>query len=180
MRAMPLDQAVTSLLVAKQHQVFAEHFDRPDRPRSLQLIHQRRRLPVHPHQLSAGVLSPGAGDQVVRFLAHHGDALQNVRLLNEWPNYDMHRRYGKHNLRRSAQHDMPKLKRSEPEERATDFVESLDRGLRLLQKFGSAAGPITLSDLARAPDLPRATARRILFKLQQRGFIAANLKPLSP
>ena len=31
---------------------------------------------------------------------------------------------------------MPKLKRPESAERATDFVESLDRGLRLLQKFG--------------------------------------------
>ena len=32
---------------------------------------------------------------------------------------------------------MPKLKREKGEERATDFVESLDRGLRLLQKFGA-------------------------------------------
>ena len=49
---------------------------------------------------------------------------------------------------------MPKLKRGDSEERATDFVESLDRGLRLLQKFGSTSGPMTLSDLARAADLP--------------------------
>jgi IclR family pca regulon transcriptional regulator len=42
---------------------------------------------------------------------------------------------------------MPKLKRSESEDRASDFVESLDRGLRLLQKFGIASGPLTLSDL---------------------------------
>ena len=34
MRAMPVDQAVAALLVAKQHQVFAEQFDRPDRARS--------------------------------------------------------------------------------------------------------------------------------------------------
>lgn len=65
---------------------------------------------------------------------------------------------------------MPKLKRSDSEERATDFVESLDRGLRLLQKFGSTSGPMTLSDLARATDLPRATARRILFTLERGGF----------
>ena len=44
---------------------------------------------------------------------------------------------------------MPKLKREGPE-RATDFVESLDRGLRLLQAFGNTTGPMTLSDLARA------------------------------
>ncbi len=32
--------------------------------------------------------------------------------------------------------NMPKLKRENGEEHATDFVESLDRGLPLLQKFG--------------------------------------------
>src|SRR5882757_2190584 len=71
---------------------------------------------------------------------------------------------------------MPKLKRSDSEERATDFVESLDRGLRLLQKFGDASGPMTLSDLARAAGLPRATARRILFTLERSGFVATDGK----
>ena len=76
MRAVAVDQAVAAFLVAKQHEVLAEQFDRPHRPRSLQLIHQRRRLPVHPHQLAAGVLAAGAGNQVVRFLAHHGEDLR--------------------------------------------------------------------------------------------------------
>ncbi len=71
---------------------------------------------------------------------------------------------------------MPKLKRGDSEERATDFVESLDRGLRLLQKFGATHGPMTLSDLARAADLPRATARRILFTLERGGFVASDGK----
>src|SRR5213595_2709265 len=71
---------------------------------------------------------------------------------------------------------MPKLKRGDSEERATDFVESLDRGLRLLQKFGSTSGPMTLSDLARAAELPRATARRILFTLAHGGFVATDGK----
>jgi IclR family pca regulon transcriptional regulator len=71
---------------------------------------------------------------------------------------------------------MPKLKRSDSEQRATDFVESLDRGLRLLQKFGASSGPTTLSDLARAADLPRATARRILFTLEHSGFVASDGK----
>ena len=71
---------------------------------------------------------------------------------------------------------MPKLKRSDSEQRATDFVESLDRGLRLLQKFGATSGPTTLSDLARAADLPRATARRILFTLEHSGFVATDGK----
>ena len=76
MGAVAVDQAVAAFLVAKQHQVFAEQFDRTHRTRPLQLIHQRRRLPVHPHQLAAGVLAAGAGDQVVRFLAHHGEDLR--------------------------------------------------------------------------------------------------------
>ena len=71
---------------------------------------------------------------------------------------------------------MPKLKRGEGEERPTDFVESLDRGLRLLQKFGTTSGPMTLSDLARAVGLPRATARRILFTLERGGFVATDGK----
>jgi hypothetical protein len=72
MRAVPLDQAVTTLLVAKQHEVFAEQLNGPDRARSLQLIDQRGGLPVHPHQFPASILWPGAGHQIVLFLAHHG------------------------------------------------------------------------------------------------------------
>jgi IclR family pca regulon transcriptional regulator len=74
---------------------------------------------------------------------------------------------------------MPKLKRDETDERATDFVEALDRGLRLLQCFGATSGPTTLSDLARAADLPRATARRMLFTLQRGGFVAGDGKLFS-
>jgi len=73
MRAMTLDQAETSVLVAKQHQILAEQFDRSHRPRPLQLVHQRRRLPVHPHQFPARLFRPRSGDQVVLFLAHHGE-----------------------------------------------------------------------------------------------------------
>src|SRR5882724_10091386 len=73
-------------------------------------------------------------------------------------------------------HRMPKLKRENGEARATDFVESLDRGLRLLEKFGTTSGPMTLSDLARAAELPRATARRILFTLERGGFVATDGK----
>jgi IclR family pca regulon transcriptional regulator len=71
---------------------------------------------------------------------------------------------------------MPKLKRDRGEPRATDFVESLDRGLRLLQTFGESAAPMTLSEIARAADLPRATARRILFTLQHGGYVASDGK----
>jgi IclR family transcriptional regulator, pca regulon regulatory protein len=71
---------------------------------------------------------------------------------------------------------MPKLKREEGEPRATDFVESLDRGLRLLQAFGERSAPMSLSEIAKAADLPRATARRILFTLQHGGFVSSDGK----
>lgn len=71
---------------------------------------------------------------------------------------------------------MPKPKRPDNQARASDFVESLDRGLRLLQMFGTTGGPATLSDLARAADLPRATARRILFTLERGGFVSTDGK----
>lgn len=89
---------------------------------------------------------------------------------------------GKHNisayttLTRGRRTRMPKLKREGDETRATDFVESLDRGLRLLKAFGNTTGPLTLSDVARAAGLPRATARRILFTLEHGGFVASDGK----
>jgi IclR family pca regulon transcriptional regulator len=60
--------------------------------------------------------------------------------------------------------------------RATDFVESLDRGLRLLQAFAARPSPMTLSEIAAAADLPRATARRILFTLQRSGYVSSDAK----
>jgi IclR family transcriptional regulator, pca regulon regulatory protein len=72
---------------------------------------------------------------------------------------------------------MPKLKRVDGEERGnTDFIESLDRGLRVFELFGADARPMTLSDLAKAADLPRATARRILFTLERAGYVASDGK----
>jgi len=73
---------------------------------------------------------------------------------------------------------MPKPKREgEADTRgATDFIESLDRGLRVLELFGGGQQPMTLSDLAKAADLPRATARRILFTLERAGFVASDGK----
>jgi IclR family transcriptional regulator, pca regulon regulatory protein len=71
---------------------------------------------------------------------------------------------------------MPKLKRQDGEEKATDFVESLDRGLRLLQVFGERTAPMTLSEVAGAAGLPRATARRILFTLQHAGYVSSDGK----
>ena len=75
---------------------------------------------------------------------------------------------------------MVKPKRTDGEPRATDFVESLDRGLRLLQAFGARSAPMTLSEIAGLAGLPRATARRILFTLQHGGYVAGDGKLFAP
>ena len=72
---------------------------------------------------------------------------------------------------------MPKLKRTEEEKNArggAEFIESLDRGLRVLQSFGIERRPMTLSDIAKIANLPRATVRRILMTLQQSGFVSGD------
>ena len=73
---------------------------------------------------------------------------------------------------------VPKLKRAEDADNrgATDFIESLDRGLRVLELLGGGQQPMTLSDLAKAADLPRATARRILFTFERAGFVESDGK----
>jgi IclR family pca regulon transcriptional regulator len=71
---------------------------------------------------------------------------------------------------------MPKLKRTAndaPTESA-EFIESLSRGLRVIEAFGAEQRPMTLSDVAKACDLPRATARRILLTLQSAGYVSSD------
>ncbi len=75
---------------------------------------------------------------------------------------------------------MVKPKRTDGEPRATDFVESLDRGLRLLQAFGTRSAPMTLSEIANLAGLPRATARRILLTLQHGGYVSSDGKLFAP
>jgi IclR family transcriptional regulator, pca regulon regulatory protein len=73
---------------------------------------------------------------------------------------------------------MPKLKRTAEETEARregpEFIEALDRGLRVIQSFGTERRPMTLSDIAKACSLPRATARRILMTLQKSGFVVGD------
>src|ERR1700676_2726950 len=73
---------------------------------------------------------------------------------------------------------MPKLKRTAEEKQARrdgpEFIESLDRGLRVIQSFGVDRRPMTLSDIAKASSLPRATARRILMTLAKSGFVVGD------
>jgi IclR family transcriptional regulator, pca regulon regulatory protein len=75
---------------------------------------------------------------------------------------------------------MVKPKRTGGEPRATDFVESLDRGLRLLQAFGTRPASMTLSEIANLSGLPRATARRILLTLAHGGYVSSDGKLFAP
>ena len=53
----------------------------------------------------------------------------------------------------------------------TDFVQSLEKGLKVLQAFDAEDAEMTLSDVAKKVDLTRANARRILLTLQHLGFV---------
>jgi IclR family pca regulon transcriptional regulator len=58
------------------------------------------------------------------------------------------------------------------QEAGADFVESLARGLSVLTVFGAGRSSLTLSAVAQATGLPRATARRALITLAHLGYIA--------
>ncbi len=60
--------------------------------------------------------------------------------------------------------------RSALHDRENTPVRALDRGLDLLQVL-SRRGSMTLSDVARAADIPASTAHRLLGTLQQHGFV---------
>jgi IclR family pca regulon transcriptional regulator len=71
---------------------------------------------------------------------------------------------------------MTRLRAADAEKRAesghgSDFSEALARGLTIISAFRTAQGPMTLSDVARAVDLPKATARRALYTLERLGYV---------
>jgi IclR family pca regulon transcriptional regulator len=55
-----------------------------------------------------------------------------------------------------------------------DTLQSLERGLAVLQVFSKDAARLTLSDVARLTGITRATARRILLTLQNLGYVRAD------
>jgi len=59
-------------------------------------------------------------------------------------------------------------------ENAHDFSEALARGLAVLGAFGPDRRQATLSDLARALDLPRSTVRRSLLTLAAQGLVETD------
>jgi IclR family transcriptional regulator, pca regulon regulatory protein len=70
---------------------------------------------------------------------------------------------------------MPTFKRSAADQRlveasGADFLEALARGLRVLEAFNQDRKQLTLSDIARLVDLPRASVRRTLHTLVQLGY----------
>jgi IclR family pca regulon transcriptional regulator len=56
----------------------------------------------------------------------------------------------------------------------TDTLQSLERGLAVLQVFSKENPRLTLSDVARLAGVTRATARRILLTLQHLGYVRAD------
>src|SRR6266852_7188246 len=71
---------------------------------------------------------------------------------------------------------MSRLRPSDAEKRAlransADFSEALARGLNVINAFDDQRRQMTLSDVARAIDLPRATVRRALATLVELGYV---------
>src|SRR5260370_16410685 len=73
---------------------------------------------------------------------------------------------------------MQKLKgpaeEAEARREGPEFIESLDRGLRVLQSFGIDRRPMTLGDSAKDWSRARAPARRILMTLQKSGYVVGD------
>jgi IclR family pca regulon transcriptional regulator len=70
---------------------------------------------------------------------------------------------------------MPRLTRSDTDQRRVeaggpDFLEALARGLRVLEAFNQDRKQLTLSDIAKLVDLPRASVRRTLHTLVHLGY----------
>ncbi|HEY7068512.1 MAG TPA: IclR family transcriptional regulator C-terminal domain-containing protein [Acidimicrobiales bacterium] len=55
-----------------------------------------------------------------------------------------------------------------------DFVQSLERGLAVIQSFDAEHPHLTLSEVAARTGLTRATARRLLLTLGELGYVATN------
>ena len=61
----------------------------------------------------------------------------------------------------------------------TETLQSLERGLGVLQVFSKDHARLTLSDVARLTGITRATARRILLTLEHLGYVRADGRQFS-
>ena len=68
----------------------------------------------------------------------------------------------------------PESQTTEPtgSKRDPSYVEAFARGLRVIRAFGEGRESMTLADIAKLTDLPRATVRRSLFTLGHLGYVA--------
>ncbi|MBB4857955.1 IclR family pca regulon transcriptional regulator [Novosphingobium chloroacetimidivorans] len=68
---------------------------------------------------------------------------------------------------------MPRVKKTTEDqgERSKDFLDALDRSIRVIEKMGSGSPALTLSDIAKMADLPRPTTKRILYTLSELGYV---------
>ncbi len=64
--------------------------------------------------------------------------------------------------------------RSSTDNPEREYVQSLSRGLTVLQAFNAERPAMTLADMARATGLTRATARRLLHTLVSLGFVCTD------
>jgi len=74
---------------------------------------------------------------------------------------------------------MARLRAEDAEKRAAsgygpDFLEAFARGLRVIGAFGREKKHMTLSDVARATDLPKPSVRRALYTLSCLGMAASD------
>lgn len=58
-----------------------------------------------------------------------------------------------------------------------DFIEAIARGLDVIRAFGPGRPVMSLAGVATACGLPRPTARRILFTLEQLGYVRQTAAP---
>ncbi|MFF2811224.1 IclR family transcriptional regulator C-terminal domain-containing protein [Streptomyces sp. NPDC058000] len=65
-------------------------------------------------------------------------------------------------------------RRASKQQLGPGFVESVARGLAVLTAFGTGRAALTLSAVAEATGLPRATARRALITLEHLGYTTAG------
>jgi IclR family transcriptional regulator, pca regulon regulatory protein len=74
---------------------------------------------------------------------------------------------------------MARLREADAKKRAAsgygpDFLEAFARGLRVIGAFGGTKTHMTLSDVARATDLPKPSVRRALYTLTCLGLAASD------
>ncbi|MGO2747752.1 IclR family transcriptional regulator domain-containing protein [Microbacterium sp.] len=61
-----------------------------------------------------------------------------------------------------------------PDSSSVDFVQSLARGLAVIRAFDGEPAELSLAEVARRADIPRAAARRFLRTLEQLGYVRAT------